>query len=91
LAVLNFAVYIASTKVTCPLPFRVYAPLMTANSSELRADISGIPTCYGFSFCSEDWHNCSEDWHNCSEDWHYCWVQGAGKVSLNMLFQNNSV
>ena len=48
---------------------------MTANSPELRADISGIPTCYGFSFCSEDWHYCSEDWHYCSEDWHYYWVQ----------------
>ena len=25
---LNFAVYIAITEVTCPLPFRVYAPLV---------------------------------------------------------------
>ena len=29
---MNFAVYIASTGVTCPLPFRVYAPLVILSS-----------------------------------------------------------
>jgi len=30
---LNFAVYTASTGVTCPLPFRVYAPLAKPKKS----------------------------------------------------------
>jgi len=51
LAVLNFAVYIASTGVTCPLPFRVYAPLVacSVDLSQLPVQILGKVCCHVLS------------------------------------------